>query len=239
VSDRAAVIVQARMGSRRLPGKSLVDVAGRSLLGQCIWRLRASAVPIVVATTHASEDDAIEHEATRLGALVYRGSVHDVLGRFIDAARAAKVTRVVRATADNPAVDFSSVGRSLDILDRTHADHVIEAGLPYGTAVEAMSLDALERAAELTTDREDREHVTPFIRRDARFTAIRAIAPPSHRRSAVRLTVDTADDLDFLRAVLTPFSGAVTPPPFVDVLRVADRLWPAHRAGLALREAGA
>jgi spore coat polysaccharide biosynthesis protein SpsF len=239
VSQRAAIILQARMGSRRLPGKSLKDVAGRSLLGQCIFRLSASRLPIIVATTERPEDDALEHEATRLGASIYRGASDDVLGRFVAAANAAHVERVIRATADNPAVDYESVTRSLDILDRAHADHVIEAGLPMGAAVEAVTVEALERAAALTTDREDREHVTPFIRRDARFGAIRAIAPPSHRRTDVRLTVDTADDLEYLRAVLTPFAGAVTPPPFVEVLAVADRLWPAHRAGLVLREAGA
>ena len=233
---RAAVILQARMGSRRLPGKSLADLAGRSLLGHCVWRLSAGGLPVVVATTDRAEDDAIDAEATRMGATVYRGSAEDVLARYVGAADAAGVDCVIRATGDNPAVDFEGVRRVLDVIQRTAADHVIEAGLPMGAAVEAVRVDALRRAAAAATEPGDREHVTTFVRRDSAFTAIRAIAPATHRRPSLHVTVDTADDLDFMRAVLQPFAGCVAPPPFVDLLRVADELWPARQTGVTVRE---
>jgi spore coat polysaccharide biosynthesis protein SpsF len=239
MTPRAVVIVQARMGSRRLPGKSLADISGRSLLAHAVLRLRTSGLPVVVATTDRDEDDVIAVESTRCGAAVYRGSADDVLARYVGAAEQTDATWVVRATADNPAVDAEGVSRVVDVITRTGADHVSEAGLPAGAAVEAVSLDALRRAAELASDAPDREHVTTFVRRDPRFTLIRAIAPADRRRAGLSLTVDTADDLDFMRAVLQPFSGCTTPPPFLEVLGVADRLWPARSTRLMLREVGA
>jgi spore coat polysaccharide biosynthesis protein SpsF (cytidylyltransferase family) len=92
-----------------------------------------------------------------------------------------------------------------------------------------MTTDALVRAAALAVDPYDREHVTPFIRRDRRFTAIRAIAAPAVRRPDLRLTVDTAEDLAFMRAVLQPFAGRVRPASLVEIVGVAERLWPERR----------
>ena len=84
---------------------------------------------------------------------------------------------------------------------RVGADHVVECGLPMGTAVEAVSLDALDRADTLISDPYDREHVTSFVRRDARFRALRAVAPGDVRRPGLRLTIDTPEDLEFIREV--------------------------------------
>lgn len=236
---RTVIIVQARMGSRRLPGKSLADLDGRSLLGHCICRLAATGLPVVVATTDQPEDDAIVGEAARYGAGLFRGAADDVLARYVGAADASGATYVVRATADNPAVDPGAAERALEVLRRTHADHVIECGLPVGAAVEATTTEALSRAAALTAAPHDREHVTPFIRCDRRFTAIRAIAAPAIRRPDLRLTVDTIDDLEFMRAVLQPFAGRVRPASLVEIISVAERLWPARHATGSLKEVGA
>jgi spore coat polysaccharide biosynthesis protein SpsF (cytidylyltransferase family) len=226
------------MGSRRLPAKSLADVNGRSLLGHCIWRLEATGLPVMVATTDQPEDDAIAAEAELAGAGTYRGAADDVLARYVGAADACGASYVIRATADNPAVDGDSADRALEILRRTRADHVIECGLPIGAAIEATTTDALVRAAQLATDPQDREHVTPFIRRDRRFTAIRVMAAPAIRRPDLRLTVDTLEDLEFMRAVLRPFAGRVRPASLVEIVGVAERLWPEHHANL-LKEVGA
>jgi spore coat polysaccharide biosynthesis protein SpsF len=234
-----AVILQARMGSRRLPAKSLADLSGRSLLGHCLWRLAASGLPVVLATTDRAEDDALVLEAERAGAQVVRGSADDVLARYVGAAEVCGATAVIRATADNPAVDLDAPNRVLAVLRRTGADHVIDCGLPIGGTVEGVTTDALRRAARLAVDPYDREHVTPFLRRDPRFTVIRSIGPALVRRPGLRLTVDTADDLDFMRAVLEPFAGRSTPAPLIDILRVAERLWPEHRTLRAVTELGA
>jgi len=196
-----ATVLQARMGSTRLPGKVLARIGPWSMLEHCVRRLEQSGYPVVVATSRQPEDNAIEEAARHLGVEVFRGEERDVLSRYIGAARAFGLTRVIRATADNPLVDGGGVARTIAFQDRVCADHVVECGLPVGTAVEAVTVEALDRAAALADDPYDREHVTSLIRRDARFSALRAVAPGALRRPGLRLTVDTADDLEFIRSV--------------------------------------
>ncbi len=217
-----AVILQARMGSTRLPGKVLAPIGRWSVLEHCVRRLRASGYPVVVATTTAEADDAIVRASSQLGADVFRGDDTDVLSRYCAAARAFGVTQVVRATADNPFVDGDGVRRTLQFLARVDADHVVECGLPVGAAVEAVTLDALERAAALITDPYDREHVTSFVRRDARFKALRAVVTGTIRRPGLRLTVDTPEDLAFVRQVHADLGEPETVVPLAAVIAAAD-----------------
>jgi spore coat polysaccharide biosynthesis protein SpsF (cytidylyltransferase family) len=219
--ETAAIILQARMGSRRLPGKVLADLAGRSVLGHCIWRLSASGIPVIVATTTRSEDDAVVRAAETCGAFSFRGAVDDVLGRYVAAAEAFQVTEIVRATADNPAVDIDAPARVLALIRRTGVDHIIECGLPYGAAVEAVTTEALARAAAETDDPHDREHVTPFVRRAAGFTMLSATAPGHLRQPALRLTIDTAEDLRRMRVLLAPYRQAAAPPPLSEIIAKA------------------
>ena len=222
--DRTAIVLQARLGSRRLPGKVLAHLGSRTLLEHAIIRLRTNGLPIIVATTDRLEDDAVEREARRLGAEVFRGETDNVLGRFIGAARAFDLTQVVRATGHNPLVDAEGPRRVVELQNRVYADHVVECGMPVGTAVEAVTVDALLRAHSLITDPYDREHVTSFVRRDSRFRALRAVAPGNIRRPGLRLTVDTQDDLDFLRAVLVSVGATEQMPSLPAIIRAADGL---------------
>jgi spore coat polysaccharide biosynthesis protein SpsF len=219
-----AIVLQARMGSRRLPGKVLEAIGPRTILGHCIHRLRLSQLPVIVATSDRADDDAVEHEARRHGAEVFRGSEDDVLSRYLGAARAFHLTDLIRATADNPFVDTDASARVLQFRRRVGADHVVECGLPVGTAVEAVSVEALERTRDLVTDAYDREHVTSFLRRDSRFRALRAVAPGHVRRPGLRLTVDTAEDLAFARDVFERLDGSTPAHALVDVIRAADAL---------------
>jgi spore coat polysaccharide biosynthesis protein SpsF len=219
----SVVIIQARMGSRRLPGKVLARIGGRSLLERCILRLRPSGLPIIVATTELREDDEVEAEARRLDARVFRGERDDVLARYLGAAKTFGAEQIVRATADNPFVDPDATRRVLQHGQHLDVDHVVECGLPVGAAVEAIRVGSLQRAATVATDPYDREHVTSLIRRDPRFTSLRAVAPADHRRPGLRLTVDTEPDLEFARAIdaaLGGHPGLLLP----DVIRAADRL---------------
>lgn len=220
---RTAIILQARMGSRRLPGKALASLGGRTVLAHAVIRLQASDLPVIVATTTGTEDDAIDAEARRLGTLVYRGDRDDVLGRYMAAAKTFEIDTIVRATGDNPLVDGDGPRRVVELLRNVRADHVVECGLPVGTAVEAVSLGALERACALLSDPYDREHVTSFVRRDPRFQSLRAMAPRHLRRPGLRLTVDTADDLEFVTRVLETFTGTAVPP-LPAVIQAADAL---------------
>lgn len=225
MSARAAIVIQARMGSARLPGKSLAPIGGRSLLARVVERLlHRGELPVVLATTTLLEDDLLCEEADRLGVTVVRGSADDVLGRYAFAASLLGAPAIIRATADNPAVDLDAPLRTLDILLRSGADYVVDYGLPLGGTVEAMTTAALVRAAALATEPYDREHVTPFVRRDGRSRAIDALAPTALRRPDLRFTVDTADDLDYLRRIYHEAGPAESPWPIDAFIAAADRL---------------
>ena len=223
---RTAIVLQARIGSTRLPGKVLADLAGCSILEHCVERLRAtSGLAVVLATTTRPEDDRLEALGERLGVVAVRGSEADVLGRFALVVSTLGLAVVIRATADNPAVDLDAPRRTLDHLLRVGADHVAESGLPYGAAVEAMAADALMVSAELATDSYDREHVTPFLRRDSRFFAVEEFAPERLTRPALRLTVDTEEDLHFMRRLFAAAGAGARPAtPLSQLMAAAARL---------------
>ena len=153
-----------------------------------------------------------------------RGSAEDVLSRFVLAADLFDLRTIIRATADNPAVDMDAPRRTLDLIERTGACHVVEHGLPYGCAVEAVSVEALREAAAEATEAYDREHVTPFLKRERRFRAIDAIAPAVVRRPDLRLTVDTPEDLDFLRWIYAFADERSGPPSLPTLIAAADHL---------------
>lgn len=209
----AAVVLQARMGSTRLPGKVLARIAGRTVLEHCFERLRVSGLPVVLATTTRGEDDALVNEAARLGvAATVRGPDDDVLARYVMTAQQCGLDEIVRATADNPAVDLGVTARLLRARRDAGVDHVVEDGLPYGATVEVVTREALERAAELATAPYDREHVTPLLCRDARFRSMRVAAPAELRHPHLRLTVDTAADLEFIRKIVERAESSAQPP---------------------------
>ena len=158
--------LQVRMGSRRLPGKALMKIHGRSIFERAIGRLRASpAVDAVVAlTTRRGEDDAITAECERLGILFYRGPEDDVLARFFEASEIFRPEIVIRATADNPLIEIGSIERIVKALRSFSLDYCMEKDLPYGAATEAMTATALARAHAEARDPDHREHVTLYIK---------------------------------------------------------------------------
>jgi spore coat polysaccharide biosynthesis protein SpsF len=221
--SEAVIILQARMASTRLPGKALAPIGARTLIGHCLARLRiGGAAPVLLATTTNQEDDVLVAAAAKYGVAAFRGPVDDVLSRYVLAARSVDARFVVRATGDNPAVDIGAPNRVLAALRSTNADHVIEHGLPYGGAVEGVTVDALVRASELASDTADREHVTPWIRRDrSRFRAVQISAPAGLRRPDVRVTVDTEDDLLFMQHVASGLNGWSEEPELRHIVAVA------------------
>jgi spore coat polysaccharide biosynthesis protein SpsF len=219
-----AIVLQARLGSTRLSGKVLERIGGRTLIEHAVTRLRTSGYAVVLATTTRAEDAAVAGEGARLGLEVFRGDEADVLGRYRAAAEAVGADVVVRATADNPFVDFHAPRRVVSLLERMPLDYVVECGLPVGAAVEAMTRDALERAAALTLDPYDREHVTPFIRRDTRFRQLRAVAPPELRRPSLSLTVDTPEDLAYARRLFDACPRHDPLPTLGLIIETADRV---------------
>lgn len=204
--EKPTAIVQARMGSTRLPGKSMVHLADRPVLASLISRLeRAESIArIVIATTERDEDDAIANFAESAGVGVFRGSDQDVLGRYLGAAVADGSTAVVRITGDCPLIDPAIVDAVVrawwnggDQYD--YGGNTIERTFPDGMDAEVMTRSTLKELAERSGGI-DREHVTSLLIRDPRpFNCINVEL--EKYRADVRLTLDTDDDLAKLRWV--------------------------------------
>lgn len=211
-----AIIVQARMGSSRLPGKVLKEVCGKSLLAHLIARLRevpavgtgSHKATIVVATTVEQSDDAIVEECEKLGVCAIRGSEDDVLDRFVQAARAVNAETVLRITADCPLLDPKLVTLTIDEYFQRGVEYLSNGApgyLPLGMSVEVMSRAALERAGREANEAYQREHVTPYLYEDeTRFQSAKIGWPQAMRLewpedlSVYRWTVDTPEDLELI-----------------------------------------
>jgi spore coat polysaccharide biosynthesis protein SpsF len=208
-------LVQARMGSTRLPGKVLRPLAGRPALA---WVLdRVGRIPgldaVAVVTSGLDRDDPVARFAAAHGARVVRGAELDVLDRYRTAAHVLGADVVVRITADCPLVDPAVVGRLVAHRAAARLDHAAvatgalpaDAGRrrhPDGLDAEAVLATALEAAWLEARDPYEREHVTPFLyRRPGRFACDLLEAPRDLGEH--RWTLDRPDDLAFLDAVLT------------------------------------
>jgi spore coat polysaccharide biosynthesis protein SpsF len=202
-------IVQARMGSTRLPGKVLMKAGSETVLARVVRRLaRAKRInQIVVATTLADGDLAIVDEAAPLAINCFRGSEHDVLERYSGAAAAYSADVIVRVTSDCPLIDPALVDEVIHLLATARADfacNVLPRRYPRGLDTEAFTREALEQACETADQSYQREHVTPIFyeRRDLfRFAETHC----DHDYSQLRWTVDTAEDLEFIRAIYQRF----------------------------------
>ena len=202
---RVVVIVQARMTSTRLPGKVLMDLAGKPMLERQLERLARSerADEIVLATTTNAADDPLAELAARLDVRVHRGSEHDVLDRYAGAARAAHADVVVRVTSDCPLIDPEETDLVVAALDTDvdYAANVLERDLPRGLDVEALWRDTLERVDRMATSPAAREHVTYFIHTERPdLFALRAVRRPFDAAD-LRWTVDTPEDLEAVRRI--------------------------------------
>lgn len=221
---KSVIVLQARMGSSRLPGKVLAPIAGRTVLAHCIDRLKAARVgEVIVATTTRADDEVVAAEAERHGVRVVRGPVDDVLGRYEQAVADWDGPYVFRATADNPLVDIDGPRRLLEQLE-AGADYCLEEGLPVGAAVEAVRTDALREAARAATAAYDREHVTPYLRHQRSQFSVRQIpAPAAVYRPNLRLTVDTRADLEFVRSLIEQAGGGDRLVSLREILTLVDR----------------
>lgn len=211
---RCVVVIQARMGSSRLPGKVLQPIGSRTMLAHVVDRCRAASGvdEVVVATTDQASDDGLAKACAALGVRVVRGPVDDVLTRFTLAAAASDADLVVRVTADCPLLDPAELsrlvalwhaedaaGRAPDWLSNQFGER---RRIPRGLDVEVVPADSLRRAAEAAVDPAEREHVTPWFYRDAERSRLLVSDPPGPDRSDLRLTVDTAEDLALVRGVV-------------------------------------
>ncbi len=208
---KVVAIVQARMGSARLPGKVLTDLEGESMLARVVNRLRRARLinEVLIATTDHAGDDAIVKECRSLSVSVSRGDQDDVLDRYFRAMQLAKAEVVVRITSDCPLIDPEITDQTIAAFLEAgpdYASNVLVRTYPRGLDTEVMSSAALGRAWREARKRYEREHVTPYIyQHPAEFKLLSVTGQADY--SGHRWTVDTAEDLEFVRAVYARFKS--------------------------------
>lgn len=193
------VIVQARMGSSRLPGKVLMPIAGRPLLGHVLGRLKdglCQEVQIVVATSALPENNVISAYCYDHNISCFHGSEDDVLSRYYECASINNFEHVVRLTADNPFTDVEELDRLIEFhlsnsFDYSHSFN----SLPIGVGAEIFSFAALEKSYKEGSAEHHREHVNEYILENQdSFSIGRLDVPATKVNPNVRLTVDTEED---------------------------------------------
>lgn len=206
---KTVAIIQARLGSTRLPGKVLLDLAGEPMLARVVARVgRAQRLDeVVVATTTETPDDALAALCVERGWLCFRGSETDVLDRYYRAATAQKADVVVRITSDCPLIDPAVIDAAVDGRELQEADYcanVERRTYPRGLDTEVFTFAALEAAWREDDRPESREHVTQFIRRHPeRFDLTNMSYDENH--SDRRWTVDTPEDFELMEKIYGHF----------------------------------
>lgn len=200
---KTVVIIQARMGSTRLPGKVMLSLEGKPVLERVVERVRAArgVDEIVVATTDAPQDAILVRLCERLGVACCRGSEDDVLDRYYRCALAAQADIVVRVTSDCPLFDPELLSEMLNAFKaRPGLQFMTNVGYPRGLDVEIFDFATLARAQAEARQPHEREHVTPYMYQvPGRCEMLEYRSPDDF--SALRWTLDTKADWDFISRV--------------------------------------
>jgi spore coat polysaccharide biosynthesis protein SpsF len=205
---KTVIIVQARMGSTRLPGKVMKTVLGKTLLEylfERLWRVRRADLFMVATTTNPHDAVIVEH-CRHLGVPVICGSEDDVLARYYRAATIQQADIIVRITADCPLIDPAVIDKAIKFFHENigryeYVSNTLKQSYPYGMAVEVFSFGLLEQAYREARKETEREHVTPFFyTRPERFRIGQFVneVDLSHHR----WTVDTQEDFELIRLII-------------------------------------
>jgi spore coat polysaccharide biosynthesis protein SpsF len=220
-------IVQARLGSSRMPGKVLEPLEGCALILRLVDRVeRATELDgVVVATSDTRADDRLAAALEDAGVAVRRGPLDDVLSRYLGVVDEFRPDVVVRLTGDNPLVDPDVIDDVVRAQAASGADYVsnsLERSYPYGLDVEVVRSDALRRLQELDPPAAEREHVTMGLyRRPELFTVRQVVQPVDH--SELRWTVDYPEDFAFVAEVYRELLPALPHFGQHDVLELLER----------------
>ncbi len=210
---KVVAIIQARMGSTRLPGKVLMDLAGEPMLARVVNRTRRAAMldEVVVATTTQPADEAIVRLCVERRWSCFRGSEDDVRDRYYQAAVAHQADVIVRITSDCPLIEPVLVDRVVQeyLAKQPSVDYVSNdiprPTFPRGLDVEVFSTTVLKRACREDHNPAGREHVTHYIRRNPALFRLAGVTNDLDL-SHLRWTVDTEEDLAFARLIFDSFS---------------------------------
>lgn len=201
----AGAVIQARMGSTRLPGKTLADLGGRPVLARVVDRARLadSLAMVGVATTTDERDDPIAAFCAGEGVPCHRGPVDDVLHRYVEAASRWGIDPVVRITGDCPFLCPDSIDALVGALVQTRAEYAGYNGPRIGEGVDPFSRRALVRFDGMSLPADEREHLALLVRRHIETVTCAWIAPEPGLEppGPVRLSIDETADLEFARAL--------------------------------------
>lgn len=208
---KTIAIIQARMGSSRLPGKILKRLGNLDVLSYVTTRCKKidGVQDVIVATSDLSQDDAVETWCLENQITCFRGNEEDVLDRYVQCAKQYNPDYVMRVTADCPFVDYKMAEEMMVMLDRHHVDIIdLEGDLPRGLAVELISYKALLYINENGTEPRHREHVTYFAyeNRD-QFSRATYHVPQELRQVSLRVTLDTEEDYTVCKAIASYFGN--------------------------------
>ncbi len=226
---RIVAVIQARMGSTRLPGKVLKPIAGKPLLWHIVHRLRKSRLieEVAIATSVGPLDDAIAEFGRQNGVTVVRGPEDDVLARFARAAELLDADIIVRVNADAPFIDADFVDHLITAMIEQNCDYVLleENAQTAHQGVDPMTRRALDKLMmDAAGDPVAREHVTGYFKLHPDFVPIARAKPyPKLARDAGRLTIDTPDDLAFVEAVHARLEAKAGEASLADLLLLLER----------------
>ncbi|MCV0366648.1 MAG: glycosyltransferase family protein [Nitrosopumilus sp.] len=200
-------IIQARIGSTRLPGKVMLNLDENPVLYYVLEQLRSCKLvdKIIVATTTLDEDDVIENFVATMKVDVFRGSSNDVLDRYYQCAKEFSIDTIVRITADNPLIDPTIVDDLIKKFISNSYDCLTNAYVrtfPYGTEVEIFSFESLEKAWTNAIKPSEREHVTPYLYNNSDNFKIFNVEYPKNI-SNFRWTIDHENDLTLVKLIVS------------------------------------
>ncbi|MGR9073097.1 MAG: cytidylyltransferase domain-containing protein [Gammaproteobacteria bacterium] len=212
VNNRVGIILQARTGSLRLPGKVLLPFGGSTLLGWILDRCQSAPWPLIVATTDLPQDSAIVGYCKERDATYFCGSETDVLDRYYRCAETFGFEHVIRLTADNPFTDIEELARLVTFhLERCFDYSQSIARLPVGIGAEIFSHNALMISWREGRELQHREHVNEYILENPQNFSIGCLdVPLNKRRRSLALTIDTREDYDRIRLLAETLGPSVT-----------------------------
>lgn len=221
-------IIQARMGSARLPGKVLMNIGKKPVLHWVIERVKRAKLidKVIVATSNKEKDDVIEKLCKKLGTGCFRGSEEDVLARFYEAAKVQKADIIVRITADAPFVDPLIIDKIIKIHFKNKNDYTAndtENSYSRGMDVEVFNFESLEKANFNAKKTYQREHITPFIYEHPEIFKIEiSKAEGILKRPRFRLCVDTKEDLQLIRKIYKALSESKEEINIYNIIQLLD-----------------
>ena len=214
-SQKIVATIEARMASSRLPGKVLLDLAGKPALQHIVERLRRSRYvdEVVVATTDRDTDEPVAALCHRIGCCCFRGSEDDVLARVLGAAHSAGGDVIVEITGDCPAIDWRHVDHLIETFYSGEYDYVANTAgtrpYPVGFEVQVFPVSVLAEVDQLTKNPVDHEHVSLYIySHPERFRLHYAEAEPGLFHPEIEVTLDTAEDYQLDSGDLSTFISA-------------------------------